>query len=211
MPSPLPTAIERRIAWRYLRGRKASRFTGLNTKIATTGVAIGVAALIVVLGIMNGLHDDLRDKILVGNPHLHVLTYGANLRVDNWREVIDSLETEPEVVAAAPEVLVKSMAINSAGYPAALDIVGFDADTGLASVTTLPYTVTSGDLRLQPTSDSVDGAIVLGYRLAERLSVQIGDVVTLVSAGDINRINRATGLPDFRRWQFEVRCCRFRL
>lgn len=204
MPRIFPTAIERRIALRYLRGRKASRFTSLNTKIATAGVAIGVAALIVVLGIVNGLHDDLRDKILVGNPHLHVLTYGANLRVDNWREIIDSLKTEPEVVAAAPEVLTKSLAINSAGYPAAIDVVGFSSDTGLAAVTALPYTVTSGDLRFEPTRDSVDGAIVVGFRLAERLSVQIGDVITLVSSTDFTRINRATGLPDMRRWQFEV-------
>src|SRR5688572_29506350 len=77
--SVFPTALERRIALRYLRGRKKSGATALNTRIAMAGVAIGVAALILVLGIVNGLHDDLRDKILVGNPHIHVLTYGANL------------------------------------------------------------------------------------------------------------------------------------
>src|SRR5215813_6704666 len=103
-----PTRLERRIAFRYLTGRKRSGFTALNTRIAMVGVAIGVAALIVVLGIVNGLHDDLRDKILVGNPHIHVLTYGANLRVERWRAVLDSIRKDPEVVAAAPEVLQKS-------------------------------------------------------------------------------------------------------
>ena len=199
-----PTAIERRIAVRYLKGRKASRFTNLSTKIATAGVAIGVAALIIVLGIMNGLHDDLRDKILVGNPHLHVLTYGPNLRVDNWHQVIDSVKLDPEVVAAAPEVLVKSLGFNSSGYPANIDVVGFDPDTGNAAVTTLPSTVSQGGLSFQPSRDSVDGAIVLGYRLGNRLSAYPGDVVTLVSAADFRRKNAATGLPDPRFWRFEV-------
>lgn len=199
-----PTSLERRIAVRYLKGRKASRFTNLSTKIATAGVAIGVAALIVVLGIMNGLHDDLRDKILVGNPHLHVLTYGSNLRVENWQAVVDSVKQDPEVVAAAPEVLVKSLGFNSDGYPADIDIVSFDPDTGNAAVTTLPYTVSKGGLSLVPTRDSVDGAILLGYRLADRLSSYVGDVVTLISAADIRRKNAATGLPDPQYWRFEV-------
>ena len=43
-------------------------------------------ALIVVLGVMNGLRDDLRERILVANPHLRVLTYGAGLRLDDWRD-----------------------------------------------------------------------------------------------------------------------------
>ena len=86
-----PDPLERRVALRYLAGRTSSRFASLNTKIAVAGVAIGVAALIVVLGIINGLRNDLRDKILVGNPPLHVLTFGANLRVNDWRAVLDSV------------------------------------------------------------------------------------------------------------------------
>lgn len=199
-----PTPLERRIGLRYLRGRKASRFTNLSAKIATAGVAIGVAALIVVLGITNGLHDDLRDKILVGNPHLHILTYGSNLRVENWREILDTVRRDPEVVAAAPEVLIKSLGFNSDGYPADIEVVSFDPDTGRAAVTRLPYTVSKGGLSLVPTRDSVDGAILLGYRLADRLSSYVGDVVTLYSAGDFRRKNAATGLPDPRSWRFEV-------
>ena len=74
-PRP-PSSLVLRLAARYLRGR--GRFFGfsLNTVIATGGVAIGVAALIVVLGVMNGLRDELRDRILVANPDLRVLTLG---------------------------------------------------------------------------------------------------------------------------------------
>lgn len=199
-----PAALERRVALRYLRGRRASRFTTLNTKIAMAGVTIGVAALIVVLGIMNGLHDDLRDKILVGNPHIHVLTFGANLRLDNWRRVMDSVRRDPDVVAAAPEVLVKSLVMNSAGYPAAVDVVGFDPDTGTAAVTKLPEAINSGQLSFVPHQDSLDGGIILGYRLAERMSVYVGDVVRLVAGNQAIRVNAALGVPTPRVYRFEV-------
>ena len=46
-------------------------------------------ALIVVLGVMNGLRNDLRERILVANPHLRVLTFGAGLRMDDWRKALD--------------------------------------------------------------------------------------------------------------------------
>ena len=199
----LPSRLERRIALRYLRGRKATRVTSLNTTIATAGVAIGVAALITVLGIMNGLHDDLRDKILVGNPHLHVLTFGATLRVDHWRSALDTVRSDPDVVAAGPEVLVKSLLLNSANYAAAIDVIGIDPDTTAQAVTALPRMI-QGDLSFTPSRDSVDGAIVLGTRLADRMSTYVGDVVTLVSANEQLTVNRAVGRPTPRFWRFEV-------
>ncbi|HEV8598239.1 MAG TPA: FtsX-like permease family protein [Gemmatimonadales bacterium] len=199
----LPTRLERHIALRYLRGRKKSRFASLTTMIAVGGVAVGVSALIVVLGVMNGLRDDLRDRILVANPHLRMLTYGASLRMDNWREALDTVRHYPEVVAAAPEVLTKSIILNSAEYPAAIDVVGFARDTGTMAVTTLPRYLTQGDLTFEAKADSVQGAIVLGYRLAQRLSVYVGDVVTLVSPTSM-KVNRVTGTRVPNLWKIEV-------
>ena len=63
--------------------------------ISTGGVAVGVTALIVVLGVMNGLRDDLRERILVANPHLRVLTYGSGLRLDDWRKVLQVVRQQP--------------------------------------------------------------------------------------------------------------------
>src|SRR5438093_10112302 len=79
--------FELHVALRYLRSRRASRLLSLITVIAVGGVTVGVMALIVVLGVMNGLQADLRDKILVANPHLRVLTYGEGLKLDDWRKV----------------------------------------------------------------------------------------------------------------------------
>jgi lipoprotein-releasing system permease protein len=199
----LPTRLERSIALRYLRGRKKSRFASLTTMIAVGGVAVGVTALIVVLGVMNGLRDDLRDRILVANPHLRVLIYGGSLRMDDWRDALETVRRHPEVVAAAPEVLTKSLILNSAEYPAAVDVVGFVPDSGNEAVTTISRYLTQGDLSFRTKADSVQGAIVLGYRLANRLSVYVGDVVTLVSPTSI-KINRATGTRVPNLWKFEV-------
>ena len=201
----LPTPLERSIALRYLKGRKKSRFASLTTIIAVSGVAIGVTALIVVLGVMNGLRDDLRDRILVANPHLRILTYGASLRMDNWREALDTIRRDPNVLAAAPEVLTKSLILNAAEYPAAVDVVGFSRDTGNLAVTTIARYVKQGDLEFQPRSsaDSVQGGIVLGYRLASRLSVYVGDVVTLVSPMSV-KVNPVTGTRVPSLWKYEV-------
>ena len=66
--------LDLRMAMRYLRSRRTSRLLSLITVIAVEGVTLGVMALVLVLGVMNGLQNDLREKILVVNPHLRVLT-----------------------------------------------------------------------------------------------------------------------------------------
>ena len=64
------------IAWRYLRSRRGSRLLSFITVIAIGGIVVGVSALIVIIGVMNGLQTDLREKILVGSPDIRVLAYG---------------------------------------------------------------------------------------------------------------------------------------
>src|SRR5688572_31989241 len=92
---------------RYLRSRRSSRLLSLITVIAVGGVTIGVMALVIVLGIMNGMQNDLREKILVVNPHLRILTYGEGLRLDDWPDVLAKVRRSEDVVAAAPFVLTQ--------------------------------------------------------------------------------------------------------
>lgn len=198
-----PTRLERDIARRYMRSRRTNGRVSLITAIATGGVAVGVAALIVVLGVMNGLRNDLRERILVANPHLRILTYGNGLRLDDWRRVMSMVKQDPGVLAAAPEVLSQSVISAGADYAEGVNVLGFDPDTGSMAVTTLPHSLTRGDFSLRPTRDSVDGAIILGGRLAERLTVYPGDIVTLVPAKPPT-VNRALGVVVPRYWRFEV-------
>jgi lipoprotein-releasing system permease protein len=199
----LPSRLEIRLAARYLRGR--GRFFGvsLSTVIATGGVAVGVMALIVVLGVMNGLRDDLRDRILVANPDLRILTYGQSLRLEPWQGALDTVRADADVLAAAPEVLTQSVARNSAGYVVAVWVVGISPDTGRRSVTTLPQAITRGDLAFTITRQDVDGGVLLGHRLASRMSTYPGDVIELVSSASA-RVNPAVGTIVPRFWRFEV-------
>jgi lipoprotein-releasing system permease protein len=199
----VPPALEWRIARRYLRGRRQSRVLSLNTLIATGGVMVGVTALIVVLGVMNGLVDDLRERILVANPHLRVLTYGAGLRIDDWQRVVALVREDPGVVTAAPEVISQSILTAGKDYAEAVNILGFDPDTGTVAVTSLPQKLLSGDLSFRPRLSDADGGILIGQRLADRLGVQPGDVVTLIPPKP-PKVNAALGMAIPKLWQYEI-------
>jgi len=198
-----PSRLERRIAVRYLRSRRSRRGASLSTIISIGGVAVGIMALIVVLGVMNGLRDDLRDKILVANPHLRIMTYGNSLRMDNWTDALAKVRATPGVVAAGPEVLSQSLIINAAGYPEAVNIFGMDTAAASLPVTSIPSTVTDGTLAFLATDSSADGAVLLGRRLSDRLNAYRGDIVTLVPP-TAARINPALGYAMPRFWKFQV-------
>src|SRR5712675_1288959 len=73
------------------------------------GVVIGVSALIVIMGVMTGLQNDLREKILIGSPDVRVLNYGSDMVLKDWQPILTKARAEPSVVAAAPFVLTKAL------------------------------------------------------------------------------------------------------
>lgn len=198
-----PSRLERQVAVRYLRGRRRTSAPSLNTVIAIGGIAVGVAALLVVLGVMNGLRNDLRDRILVGNPHLRILVYGSTLRMEDWARPLAVIRQDPDVVAAAPEVITKSMVFVDPDYPAVVDVVGMDPDTGATAITSFAGHITSGGLDFRTTRDDVEGGVLLGYRLAQRISAFPGEVVTFLAATSA-RPSRVTGTITPRYLPYEV-------
>ena len=100
--------LELAIAWRYLRSRRGSQLLSLISLIAIGGVTVGVSALIVIIGVMNGLQNDLREKILVGSPDIRVLTFGEDLVMTDWQRRCATVRQQPGVVAAAPFVLTQA-------------------------------------------------------------------------------------------------------
>ncbi|MEI2721698.1 MAG: ABC transporter permease [Gemmatimonadales bacterium] len=182
-----PTALERQIAVRYLRGQRGTRSASLQTIIATAGIAIGVAALIVVLGVMTGLRNDLRDRILVAAPHLRVLTYGTSLRVDDWRAQLPKIRAVPGVELVAPEVNTQTITTNAEGYPEPAAVLGIEPGLGQGGVVRLDSVMTQGNLDFKPTATDVDAAVVLGGRLAERLSVLPGDLLQIIQPKAVRR------------------------
>src|SRR6266571_5008981 len=197
-----PSSLEARIALRYLRSRRSSRLLSLITVIAVGGVTVGVMALVVVLGVMNGLQADLRDKILVANPHLRVLTYGEGLRLDDWRKVLGQVRRTPGVEAAAPFVLTQGGITAGHDYAEGVVVYGVDPDTGSRAVTSFAQHFAKGDLTFRTTRRDVEGGIALGTRLASKLSAFPGDVVSLVPFTG-TRFNPSVGayVPKFHRYE----------
>jgi len=195
--------VEWWIASRYLRSRRASRFVSLITFIATAGVALGVMALIVVTGVMSGLQTDLREKILLANPHVRVLTYGEGLRLDHWVRVLDTVRATRGVLAAAPFVLSQGLMSSGHDYAEGVAVIGVESDTGRMAVTGLARSFTTGDLRFATHAADVDGGVVLGRRLADRFSAYPGTIVTIVSPAG-SRLNAALGVFVPRYFRFEV-------
>ena len=82
------SSLELSIAWRYLRSRRGSKLLSFISVIAIVGVVVGVSALIVVMGVMNGLQRDLREKILIGSPDIRILNFGSDMQIDDWQSVL---------------------------------------------------------------------------------------------------------------------------
>jgi lipoprotein-releasing system permease protein len=186
------TRLELSIAWRYLRSRRGSRLLSLISVIAIGGVLVGVSALIVIMGVMNGLQRDLREKILVGSPDVHVLPYGDGMRMTNWRETREAVAVTPGVVRAAPFVSTQGMVRNLSGYMTGTQVMGIQADgVAGADVTTIRSHAILGDFRFVRDSISLPGA-VLGKLLASKLNAFPGDTIVLVGAAGLD-MNASTG------------------
>ncbi len=198
------TRLELGIAWRYLRSRGGSRLFSFISAIAIGGVIVGVSALIVINGVMTGMQDDLRDKILIGSPDLRVLTFGDDLRMDDWQPTLEKVRSHPGIVAAAPFVLSQGLAVPvGRDFSEAVFVEGIDpADTGSAAVTRIRHFATQGDFRFASSDGQKTGA-VLGSKLAQNLNVYIGDKVNLISPADV-KFNVAVGSMIPRIFQVEV-------
>jgi lipoprotein-releasing system permease protein len=184
--------LELQIAWRYLRSRRGSKLLSLISIIAIGGVLVGVSALIIIIGVMNGLQHDLREKILVGSPDIRVLTYGEDLKVDEWPKLLDKVRKQPGVVAAAPFVLTEGLMTTKHDYNGGVYIVGLvPQGRGAPEVTTIRSHATMGDFRFA-SSDGQRKGVVLGKLLAARFNKWPGDTIELFSTGG-RKINPVTG------------------
>ena len=174
------------IGLRYLRAKRRERFISLITVIATAGVAIGVMTLNVVLAVMTGFEEDLRDRILAFTPH--VLLSGDGASMPNDPTLLATLRGMPGVVAAGPYVQGQAM-LSSAANVAGIMLRGVEPAPG--GVIDFPRHLRAGhieDLAIKhqvqrdPSGATVMlPGIILGKELARELDVQPGDPVNLVS------------------------------
>jgi lipoprotein-releasing system permease protein len=199
------TALEMSIAWRYLRSRRGSKLLSLISLIAIGGVAIGVSALIVINGVMTGLQTDLREKILIGSPDIRVLTFGADMVMPDWEDVLAKVRRQQGVVAAGP--FVHTQALVQAGHHKYFEGVIVEglppAGPRTPRVTTIRDRATAGDFSFS-TQDGKERGAVIGSRLAERLGVTPGiDTITLATISP-DKIDPVSGFPIPNSRRYEV-------
>jgi lipoprotein-releasing system permease protein len=191
----LSLPYEFRIGLRYTRaGRRARRrnaFISFISAISMAGIALGVAALIVVLSVMNGFTKEVRDRMLSVLSHVEVSGYGDALA--DWQRVAAQARQNPEVIAAAPFVNAQAMFVREDVVRGAL-IRGIDpaAEPGVSDIARLPV----GKI-----TDLVPGEfnVVLGGELARALAVVPGDRITLIAPqGNVTPAGVVPRLRQFR-------------
>ena len=201
---PSLSRLELEIAWRYLRSRRGSRLLSFITVIAIGGLVVGVSALIVIIGVMNGLQTDLREKILVGSPDVRVLAYGEELRIPDWRSLLDTVRKKPGVVAASPFVLTQAlMRKDAANYTEGVSVAGIEAQgSGGREVTSIREHAVEGDFKFASSDGKHHGAVI-GRPLAARFTAGIGSKLVMITSVS-DQVNAVTGMPIPRIVRFEV-------
>jgi lipoprotein-releasing system permease protein len=168
------TRYERMIAKRYLLPGKGEGFIFLVASISLVAVALGVAALIAVMSVMNGFRAELFDRILGLNGHAVVQGYGGKLEA--WQPLQAKLRALPGVVSATP--LIEQPLMGSFGGRVEGVLVRGMNLADIAGTPVIANNIVRGDLKnLQPGTNTV----AIGARLAEALGAGVGDQISLIN------------------------------
>ena len=177
------------VALRYLRARRKEMFVSLIALIAGGGVAIGVMVLCIVMAVMTGFEEDLRDRILGFNPQIVLLSHGGTVR--DYPKVVDVVREAPGVTAAAAFVYGQAM-VSSDNSVAGAVVRGVEPEHASDVVDVQKHLKEGSTDKLgQPMSVStiIDGKdetiqvpqILIGFELAKTLGVGVGDWVNMMS------------------------------
>lgn len=187
------------IGLRYLKAKRKSTFISIITFISTAGVTLGVMALIVVLAVMTGFEEDLKEKILGTNAHIVVVKSGGTM--DDYREVMEKLKGLKGVVAATPFIYNQVM-LASGKNVSGVVLRGIDVQSDRL-VTRLSKSVVEGtidtlDPKLQDGPDALPGLLV-GKELAKHLNLFLGDKINVISPmGNITPLGMMPKMKPFR-------------
>ena len=198
------------VGWRYTRAGRAARrnrFISFISSVSMVGIALGVAALIIVLSVMNGFQKEVRDRMLGVLSHIEVLAY-TGAAIDNPTGVQNTLALQPQVVASAPFVLSQVLLAQGEDMRGAL-VRGIDPAQEVLVTDAVALMPTEVLAQLQPGSFGV----VLGSELARALGVKTGERITLVApggqvtpAGVVPRMKQLTvvGLLDSGHYEYDA-------
>jgi len=169
--------FELHIAFRYLFAKRRQAFISMISLISTIGVAVGVTALIVVLALMTGLQNELRDRILGSQAHIYLWKAGG---ITDYHAEVERVRALPGVTGAAPAIFGKAIARTQAG-DAFITFKGIDPSLE-AQVTDLGRAMRRGRLSaLAHQPEEALPAILIGEDLSNQISAFVGDDVSLIT------------------------------
>lgn len=161
------------VGLRYTAAKRSNHFISFISLVSMLGLMLGVAALILVLSVMNGFDRELKNRILGMVPHASIT--GFDEPIEDWRTVAKTIETDGRVVATAPFIHAQGMLTNG-GQVRGVVVQGVEPEAE-RKVSIVSQHMLNGEWdNLQ----SGEFGIVLGDLLARFLGVRMGDKVTLV-------------------------------
>ncbi|RKF06565.1 lipoprotein-releasing ABC transporter permease subunit [Oceaniradius stylonematis] len=167
------------IAWRYLRPRKKEAAVSIVTIISLVGVTLGVAALIIVMAVMNGFRAELLDRILGLNGH--VIVQPIERPLDDYDAVAARITAVDGVTLAVPLIEGQTLASGNVGAGTGALVRGVRAED-FSRLESISGNLTEGSL----VPFAAGEGVVIGIRMARNLGLIAGDRITLVSPdGDV--------------------------
>ena len=168
------------IGWRYTRAGRAGRrngFISFISGVSVLGIALGVAALIIVLSVMNGFQQEVRDRMLSVIAHIEI-SDAAGAALPDWQAMAAAAKKNPRVVGAAPFVAAQALVSRGDEMRGAV-IRGVDP-IAEAEVTDLARRLKDRELAtLSPGAWN----IVIGVEMARQLGLRVGDKLTIIAPG----------------------------
>ncbi|HOC69843.1 MAG TPA: lipoprotein-releasing ABC transporter permease subunit [Candidatus Hydrogenedentes bacterium] len=168
------------VAARYLRGKRKTRFISLITFISVAGVSVGVIALIVVMSVMTGFDNALRETIIGNRAHLTVMNRAGLPMTDPDRVIEEVHALSPEVLGAGPIMQIEAL-LKRDNYTTGAFVLGVDPERE-KTVTDLPRNLTREGGRMFGEGNMPgEKEIVLGFRLAHRLAARVGSEIAVMT------------------------------
>ena len=166
--------FESMVAARYLRAKRKEGFISVITSFAFIGIALGVATLIIVTSVMNGFKAELLGRILGINGHISIVSL-RNQPFDNYEEAVKKFETEVKGVQVAIPMVEKQLLATAGNSAEGVMVRGINAKDMVKKQ------ILRDGFKDVDWADFEGDAVILGYRLANKLGVAEGDEITLLS------------------------------
>jgi lipoprotein-releasing system permease protein len=189
------------LGWRYTRAGRATRrngFISFISGVSMLGIGLGVAALVIVLSVMNGFQKEVRDRMLSVVSHIEIVSADGGA-LDDFKGTLQAIQANPQVVGAAPFISAQALLARGEDMKGVL-VRGIDPALE-PSVVDLSVGLLGKNSNMPGVEALLPGqfGVVLGLDLARQLGVRLGDPVTLIAPN--GQVTPAGVLPRLKQMQ----------